>query len=48
VIDGKTPAKRKAVITEGTEITGNREEIKNSDNASEGNVIELRRLAGLN
>jgi len=25
VIDGKTPAKQKAVITEGTEVTGNRE-----------------------
>jgi hypothetical protein len=49
VIDGKTPAKRKAVITEGTEITGNRQENTNSDNASDSNnVIELRKLAGLN
>jgi hypothetical protein len=48
VIDGKTPAK-KAVITEGKEITGNREENTNSDNASDSNnVIELRKLAGLN
>ena len=47
VIDGKTPAK-KAVITEGKEVTGNREETNVSDNASDNNVIELRRLAGLN
>jgi len=47
VIDGKTPAK-KAVITEGKEITGNREETNVSDKASDGNVIELRKLAGLN
>ena len=47
VIDGKTPAK-KAVITEGKEVTGNREETNVSDKASDGNVIELRRLAGLN
>jgi len=47
VIDGKTPEK-KAIITEGTEVTGNREETNVSDNASDNNVIELRRLAGLN
>ena len=47
VIDGKTPAK-KAVITEGKEITGNREETNVSDKASDNNVIELRKLAGLN
>src|SRR6056300_893387 len=47
VIDGKTPAK-KAIITEGTEVTGNREETNVSDKASDSNVIDLRRLAGLN
>ena len=47
VIDGKTPAK-KAQLTEGKEVTGNREEKTNvSDNASD-NVVELRKLAGLN
>ena len=47
VIDGKTPAKRKA-LTEGTEITGNRENNNSSNKADDSNVIEIRRLAGLN
>jgi len=47
VIDGKTPAKRKA-ITEGTEITGNREQTNSSNRADDSNVIDMRRLAGLN
>ena len=47
VIDGKTPAK-KAQLTEGKEVTGNREETNVSDKASDSNVIDLRRLAGLN
>ena len=47
VIDGKTPAK-KAIMTEGKEVTGNREETNVSDKASDSNVIDLRRLAGLN
>jgi len=47
VIDGKTPAKRKA-LTEGKEITGNREQTNSSIKADDSNVIELRRLAGLN
>jgi len=47
VIDGKTPAKRKA-LTEGTEITGNRENNNSSKKADDSNVIEIRRLAGLN
>tara|TARA_E500000081_G_scaffold128836_1_gene137408 strand:+ start:642 stop:1733 length:1092 start_codon:yes stop_codon:yes gene_type:complete len=47
VIDGKTPEK-KAILKEGKEVTGNREEKTNvSDNASD-NVVELRKLAGLN
>ena len=50
VIDGNTPAKRKAVITEGTEITGNRKEtltqIKADDN-TDNNVVDIKRLAGL-
>ena len=47
VIDGKTPAKQKATLTEGTEVTGNKE-TKNDTKASDNNVVELRRLAGLN
>lgn len=48
VIDGKTPAK-KALITEGKEVTGNREESQTnvSRQADDNNVIEIRRLAGL-
>ena len=47
VIDGKTPAK-KAQITEGKEITGNRETSNVSREAEDGNVVDIRRLAGLN
>lgn len=47
VIDGKGPQKTKAKLTEGTEITGNKQ-IENNSNADDANVIELRRLAGLN
>lgn len=46
VIDGNTPAKQKATLTEGKEITGNKEKTK-TDTADE-NVISIRRLAGLN
>ena len=48
VIDGNTPAKRKAVLSEATEITGNRKEEKMTTKADESNVLDLRRLAGLN
>jgi hypothetical protein len=44
VIDGKGPAK-KAVLTEGKEITGNRQE--NNSRADDSNVIDIKRLAGL-
>jgi len=47
VIDGKTPAK-KAVITEGTEYTGNRENTTNVSSKADDNVVDIRRLAGLN
>ena len=48
VIDGKTPEK-KAIITEGKEVTGNREENQDSDtnHVAGGNVIDIQRLAGL-
>lgn len=48
VIDGKTPAKQKAVITEGTEITGNRKTETNVSSQADDNVVDIRRLAGLN
>jgi len=50
VIDGNTPAKRKAAITEGKEITGNREETMTATKADEesiSNVVDIKRLAGL-
>jgi hypothetical protein len=51
VIDGNTPAKRKATLTEGKEITGNRTE-KMTTKADvpeiDNNVIDIKRLAGLN
>ena len=47
VIDGKTPAKQKAPLTEGKEVTGNRENTNVSSKA-DGNVIDIKRLAGLN
>ena len=46
VIDGKSPAK-KAVITEGTEVTGNRTETNVSSKANDEKVVDIRRLAGL-
>ena len=49
VIDGQTPAKRKAILSEGTEVTGNRPVTKTMTNkADESNVLDIRRLAGLN
>lgn len=47
VIDGNTPAKKKAVLSEAKEITGNRKETTNSSIAG-GEVIDIKRLAGLN
>lgn len=46
VIDGNTPAKKKAVLAEAKEITGNRE-TNVSSQADDGNVLDIRRLAGL-
>ena len=49
VIDGNTPAKKKAVLSEAKEVTGNRENTTNvSSTADEGVVVDIRRLAGLN
>lgn len=50
VINGGTtnPAKQKATITEGKEITGNRTQEKMTPKADDSNVLDIRRLAGLN
>jgi len=48
VIDGNTPAKRKAQINEGKEVTGNRTEPMTQHKADDSNVLDIRRLAGLN
>ena len=50
VIDGNTPAKKKAVLAEGKEVTGNREYSQtnvSSQAGADGNVIDIKRLAGL-
>ena len=46
VIDGKSPAKQKAILAEGKEVTGNRQQT-NMTKASDNNVIDIKRLAGL-
>ena len=51
VIDGKGPAKQKAILSEGKEVTGNRDTQSQSNissKADDSNVLDLRRLAGLN
>jgi hypothetical protein len=53
VIDGKGPAKQKAVLSEGKEVTGNRDEMSQTNvsskaDAVDNNVVDIKRLAGLN
>tara|TARA_B110000238_G_scaffold150214_1_gene162003 strand:+ start:13 stop:1107 length:1095 start_codon:yes stop_codon:yes gene_type:complete len=48
VIEGNGPAKKKAKLTEGKEITGNKEETNVSRQKQNENVVDIRRLAGLN
>ena len=50
VINGKGPAKQKAVLAEAKEVTGNRETISqtNVSSKADDNVLDIRRLAGLN
>jgi len=50
VIDGKGPAKQKAVLAEAKEVTGNRETVSHTNVSSKANdnVLDIRRLAGLN
>jgi len=50
VINSRSPTKQKQVLSEGKEVTGNREQNSQTYNASskaDTNVIDLRRLAGL-
>ena len=39
--------KAKAKLTEGTEITGNRETVQTSKTVDDSNVIDIKRLAGI-
>ena len=47
VIQGNTPAKQKATLTEATEVTGNKKQ--NSSNVADvdHNVVDIKRLAGI-
>jgi len=47
VIDGKGPAKQKAVLAEAKEITGNRTINDVKQAGDDSNVVDLKRLAGL-
>lgn len=47
VIDGKGPAKQKAPLTEGKEITGNRKSSSINEASADHNVVDIKRLAGL-
>jgi len=48
VIDSKSPAKQKAILSEAKEITGNRENTNVSSKAdADHNVVDIKRLAGL-
>jgi len=47
VIDGNTPAKKKAVLAEATEVTGNRTQTNDIKADADHNVVDLKRLAGL-
>ena len=49
VIDNNvSPAKKKAVLAEAKEITGNREQSQTHSSKAGGDVIDIKRLAGLN
>ena len=48
VIDGHSPAKQKAQLTEAKEVTGNKETTNVSSKANDENVVDIRRLAGIN
>jgi hypothetical protein len=48
VIDSKAPAKQKAQLKEGKEITGNKTNVSSQADVNDGNVVDIKRLAGLN
>lgn len=48
VIDGNAPGKQKAVLAEAKEVTGNKETTNVSRQANDENVVDIRRLAGIN
>jgi hypothetical protein len=51
VIDSKSPAKQKAPLFEGKEVTGNRDTVSQTNvsrQTADHNVIDIKRLAGLN
>ena len=47
VIDSKAPAKQKATLKEGKEITGNKTNSSIESSESTHNVVDIKRLAGL-
>jgi hypothetical protein len=49
VLAGNTPEKKKATLTEGKEITGNKETTIDSNDAMQNysNVVDIKRLAGI-
>ena len=47
VIDGTSPAKQKAILSEAKEVTGNKTHSSIQADADHHNVIDLKRLAGL-
>ena len=47
VIDSKAPAKQKATLKEGKEITGNKTNSSIESSESAHNVVDIKRLAGL-
>jgi len=47
VIGSKSPAKKKAVLAEGKEVTGNRKQTNDVKAGADHNVVDLKRLAGL-
>ena len=46
VINGNTPAKQKATLTEAKEVTGNKQ-TQSSTEPSDNNVFDIKRLAGI-
>jgi hypothetical protein len=48
VLNGSTPEKKKAVLSEAKEITGNRQDNSISSAKNQADVVDIRRLAGIN